>query len=241
MKRNNTEHQKFKRGKHVWLIVRQLPMKAGNLAVAIPINNHKRLPLLTENNFQTPLPSFIWPPVYWYLGYLSDPPTLDSHLMVAIKWFSYNLTSSTFMVAANSSAFGCERSSEKNLNLENISWYEYISDFIKNLACITAHATLLIASAVSVVLKSKLTASSGTNLPISCIISKYIVQKRLNSCGKMSSLCHFYQHCKSILIVDVMRVIVPVRSKLNSAFDTYCLLIKDAKSLFLSSLFFSKI
>ena len=161
--------------------------------------------------------------------------------MVAKKWFSYNLTSSTFMVAANSSAFGRERSSEKNVNLENISWYEYISDFIKNLACITAHATLLIASTVSIVLKSKLTPSSGTNLPISCIISKYIVQKRLNSCGKMSSLCHFYQHCKSILIVDVMRVIVPVRSKLNSTFDTYCLPIKGAKSLFLSSLFFSKI
>ena len=53
----------------MWLIVRQLPMKTGwwntplalrDLAEAIPIISDNGLPLLTENNFQTPF--FIWTP-----------------------------------------------------------------------------------------------------------------------------------------------------------------------------------
>ena len=69
--------------KHVWLIVKQPPMKADwwdaplalwDLAKAISIISGNGLPLLTENNFQTPPTFYLDPPVYWYLGYLSDPP-----------------------------------------------------------------------------------------------------------------------------------------------------------------------
>ena len=38
-----------------------------------PIISGNGLPLLTENNFQTP-PFYFYPPVYWYSGYLLHPP-----------------------------------------------------------------------------------------------------------------------------------------------------------------------
>ena len=59
-----------------------------DLTEATPIISDNGLPLLTENNFQTlppspllfepsTLPFILTPPlVYWYLGYLSDPPAL---------------------------------------------------------------------------------------------------------------------------------------------------------------------
>ena len=84
LKRRDTKHQKCNRGKHVWLIVRQLPMKAGwwdtplalwDLAKTSPTISDNRLPLLTENNFHTPF-YFNPPPVHWYLGYLTDPAPL---------------------------------------------------------------------------------------------------------------------------------------------------------------------
>ena len=97
LKRKNTEHQKYKRSKHVWLIVRQLPMKADwwdnplalrDLVEAIPRISDNGLPLLIENNFQTPPTPFNWTPsptlllfgspVYWYLVYLSDPPFIKT-------------------------------------------------------------------------------------------------------------------------------------------------------------------
>ena len=67
---------------NVWLIVRQLSKKGGwwdvsfvlqDLAKAIPIIRDNGLPILTENNFQTPLPFYLDPLVYWYLDYLLDP------------------------------------------------------------------------------------------------------------------------------------------------------------------------
>ena len=39
-----------------------------------PIISDNGLPLLTENIFQTSPHPLFGPPVYWYLGYLSDPP-----------------------------------------------------------------------------------------------------------------------------------------------------------------------
>ena len=75
----NAEEANTWEGKHVWLIVRQLPMKAGlwdtpfafrNFTEAISIITDNGLPLLTENNFQTPPPPpplLFGPSVYWYL------------------------------------------------------------------------------------------------------------------------------------------------------------------------------
>ena len=46
-----------------------------DVAIAVPIISGNELPLLTENSFQTtPLPFYLDLSVYWYLGYLSDPP-----------------------------------------------------------------------------------------------------------------------------------------------------------------------
>ena len=51
------------------------PLTLRDLAEAIPIISDNRLPLLTENNFQTRSLLFGPSPLaYWYLGYLSDPP-----------------------------------------------------------------------------------------------------------------------------------------------------------------------
>ena len=57
-----------------WLVRTLLALQ--DLAEAIPIISQNGLPLLTKNNLHT-LPSkplfYLDPPVYWYLGYLSNP------------------------------------------------------------------------------------------------------------------------------------------------------------------------
>ena len=66
--------------KHVWLSQAvgwwDVPLALKDLAKAIPIISGNGLPLLTESNFQTPLPCHFYldphPPIYWYLHYLLD-------------------------------------------------------------------------------------------------------------------------------------------------------------------------
>ena len=64
------------------------PLALWDLAEAIPVISDNGLPLLTENNFQTPSPhphSFYLDPLYWYLRYLSDPPPLPYYLELENK------------------------------------------------------------------------------------------------------------------------------------------------------------
>ena len=57
------------------------PLALRDLAKAIPIISGNGLPLLTENNFQT------LPLVYWYLGYLLDPPFIKTpHYLELESW-----------------------------------------------------------------------------------------------------------------------------------------------------------